>query len=118
MRTALASLTLVLALGACATIDEAYGRPDSQDWTYFDGPPEAVVQALEDTFRLSGIRVESIRSEGGGTVVTFASRRGSASVSEVLVQATEVEGFSARAQIYTQSEPLPRWLEMEVTGRI
>ena len=118
MRIALASLTLALALGACATIDEAYGRPDATDWTYFEGSAEAVVRAIGDSFALSGGRVESVRSEGGGTVVTIASRRGSAQVTEVLVQETDVEGFGSRAQIYTQNEPLPRWLEMEISGRI
>lgn len=118
MRIALASLALVLALGACATIDEAYGRPDATDWTYFNGSAEDVVRAIGATYAHTGGRVESVRSEGGGTVVTIGSRRGSAQVTEVLVQETDVEGFTARAQIYTQSQPLPRWLEMEISGRI
>ena len=32
--------------------------------------------------------------------------------------AADVEDFASRAQIYPQRDPLPRWLEMEVSGRM
>lgn len=116
MRTALA-LSLVVALAGCtnATIEEAYGRPDPFEWTYFDGAASDVVDALQEAFNQSGVRVESIRDEAGGVVLTLASRMGSADYTQILVQRTDVEDFTARAQIYPTGAPLPRWLEMEIS---
>lgn len=120
MRTSALALTAfsLLALGACATFEEAYGRPDPLDWTYFEGEPGAVVEALGDAFLTTGIRVESVRSEAGGTIMTLSSRAGTADFTEVLVQPSTEEGFASRAQVYPVGRPLPRWLEMEVSGRI
>ena len=116
--SALAVLTAAL-LGGCAPLEEAYGRPDPFDWTYFEeGTASDVVDALQETFQQSGLRVESIRNEADGVIVTLSSRRGTVDFTEVLVQNTDVEGFTVRAQIYPSRDPLPRWLEMEVSGRI
>ena len=114
---ALFALGLVAALAGCATIEEAYGRPDPLDWTYFHGDAQDVVTALQETFTQSGLSVESVYEEAGGVVLTL-SRRGRADFAQVLVQSTDVEGFTARAQVYPDGDPLPRWLEMEVSGRI
>lgn len=123
MRTSLAGLALLLtagALGACtnASLAEAYGQPDPFKWTYFEGSPQDVITALEQTFNQGEIRIESYQEEGGGTVLTVAPRSGSADVTQILVQATDVEDYTARAQVYPQGAPLPRWLEIEVSGRI
>lgn len=119
MRTALA-LGLLVALAGCsgASIEEAYGRPDPFDWTYFYGEADDVVGALEDTFAMSGVRIESVYEEAGGVVLTLGARAGSGDFTQVLVQETDVEDFTARAQIYPVGAPLPRWLEMEVSGRL
>lgn len=117
---ALFALGLVVALAGCsgASIEEAYGRPDPYDWTYFHGEAGDVVVALEETFALSGVRVESIQREADGLVLTMSSRLGSANFVQVRVQETDVEDYTSRAQIYPTQAPLPRWLEMEVSGRI
>lgn len=107
-----------LTLGACASFEEAVGRPDPLDWTYFDGEAEDVVEAVRETFLVSGVRVESIREEAGGAVITLGSRSGSVDFTQLLVQRSEEEGFASRAQIYPVGAPLPRWLEIEISGRI
>lgn len=119
MRLAL-TLSLLAALAGCsgASIEEAYGRPDPYDWTYFEGEAGDVVEAMEATFAASGVRIESINEEAGGVVLTLSSRFGSAEFTQVLVQRTDVEDYTARAQIYPTGAPLPRWLEMEVSGRL
>ncbi|MEM1117583.1 MAG: hypothetical protein AAF845_16685 [Bacteroidota bacterium] len=119
MRAFLA-LGLVAALAGCsgASIDEAYGQPDAFDWTYFHGEAGDVVVAIQETLSFSGLRVESVREEAGGILVTLGARSGRAEFSQILVQATDVEDYTARAQIYPVQARLPRWLEMEVSGRI
>ena len=113
-------LAALLLFGGCtnATIAEAVGRPDPFDWTYFDGSAEDVVDALVETFQATGVRIESVRTEDEAAILTLSSRLGSATFSEIRVERTEAEGFSARAQIYPDQDPLPRWLEQEVSGRI
>jgi ABC-type glycerol-3-phosphate transport system substrate-binding protein len=120
MRTLFAATALALTLSACsgASIDEAYGLPDPFEWTYFRGEAADVVAAIDDSFNQSGIRVESIRNEAEGVVLTISSGTGRADFSQILVQPTNVEEYSARAQIYPQRDPLPRWLEAQVSGRI
>lgn len=115
---ALALAVLALAAAGCSTFEEAYGRPDPFDWTYFEGPPQAVIDAIGATFAQTGVRIESYREEAGGVVITMSSRQGSAQTADILVQATTEEGFGSRAQFYPVGDPLPRWLEMEITGRL
>lgn len=117
---ALLALGLVVALAGCsgASIEEAYGQPDPFDWTYFHGEAGDVVTALQETFSFSGLAVESVREEAGGVVVTLGAREGRADFSQILVQETDVEDYTARAQIYPVQARLPRWLEIEVSGRI
>ena len=122
MRTLPLSLALLftLGLGGCsnASVAEAYGQPDPFEWTYFRGSPRDVVAAINVAFDQSGVRVESIRDEAGGTILTLSSRFGTAEFDQILVQSTDVEDYTARAQVYPQRDPLPRWLEAEVSGRI
>ena len=58
---------------------------------------------------------ESARDENGGIVLTLAARSGSSDVGQILIQATDVEGFQSRAQVYPTRRPLPRDLEIGVT---
>lgn len=138
MRSVLVPLAFILTLGACASIDEAYGRPDALEWTYFHGSPDGVADAIgaamvggpnlgqrlaeTDSRRepslMDGYHVASVQSVEAGLVLTITPRRGSAEATEILVQETDVEGFTARAQLYPQGRPLPRWLEIEINGRI
>ena len=122
-RAPAALLVLALAvptLGGCASasVAEAYGLPDPFEWTYFRGAPTDVVEAIGVAFQQSGTRIESVRNEDAGVVITLSSRFGSADFSQILVQGTDVEDYTARAQIYPQGRPLPRWLEADISGRI
>ncbi|MEM0962530.1 MAG: hypothetical protein AAGK21_08360 [Bacteroidota bacterium] len=115
---ALGLATLVLVSG-CASIEEAFGRPDPYDWTYFEeGSVDDVVDAMVDSFRQTGISVESVREEAEGAVLTISQTFDGSNFTEVLVQPSTVEGFESRAQLYLQSEPLPRWLEVQITSRL
>ncbi|HEX8299214.1 MAG TPA: hypothetical protein VF594_08655 [Rubricoccaceae bacterium] len=124
MRTfTLLALLATAALGAtslsgCArgvTFDDAYGRPDATEWTYFNTPAQTVIDAITRYYSGRGVATESARNEGGGVVLTIANRSGSASTSQILVQSTDVEGFQARAQVYPIRRPLPRDVETFVT---
>ena len=119
MRIPLALVVLFAGLGGCASLEEAYGRPDPFDWTYFEeGSAGDVADAIQETFYQSGLRVESVREENNGLVLTVASRQGRAEFTEIRVENVALDEFTARAQIYPERAPLPRWLEIEVTGRI
>ena len=111
---------VLLAGCAGATFDDVYNTPDSLDWTYFSGSKADVVQAIQETYARSGIRVESIGEDAdlGGTLVSLAERSGSGDIAYILVQSTTVEGYRARAQIYPGRRPLPRDLEIEISGRM
>ncbi|HEX8385296.1 MAG TPA: hypothetical protein VF576_03875 [Rubricoccaceae bacterium] len=119
MRTLLfAALVASAGLAGCArgvTIDDAYGRPDATEWTYFEGPAQTVVDAIARYYSIRDVATESARDESGGIVLTLAPRSGSADVGQILVQATNVEGFQSRAQVYPTRRPLPRDLEIGVT---
>lgn len=119
MRTPLlAALVALAGLAGCvrgATIDGAYGRPDSTEWTYFEGPAQTVLDAITRYYSFRNIATESARDENGGIVLTLAPRSGSAEVGQILIQATDVEGFQSRAQIYPTHRPLPRDLEIGIT---
>ncbi|MGB3541688.1 hypothetical protein [Rubrivirga sp.] len=119
MRT-LTVFAALLMLGGCtnATIAEAIGRPDPFDWTYFDGNADDVVDALVESFQLSGVRVESVRTQDEAAILTLGAQRGSARFAEIRVERTDTEGYGARAQTYPDQNPLPRWLEQEVSGRL
>ena len=110
--------TALLALGACATFEEAYGRPDPTRWTYFEGSADQVVQAIQQALSGGTLRVEGARAESDGTVLTIANWEGSADTTEILVQNTDIEDFGSRAQLYPRRRPLPRWLEIEISGRM
>lgn len=113
-------LSALLLFGGCtnATIAEAVGRPDPYDWTYFDGSADDVVDALVNAIQQQGARVESVRADDGAAILTLSTRFGSATFNEIRVEETDVEGYSARAQLYPEQDPLPRWLEQQVSGRI
>ena len=108
-----------LGLAGCArgvTYDDAYGRPDATEWTYFEGSPQAVLDAITRYYSIRDVATESARNENGGVVLTLASRSGSADVGQILVQATTEEGFLSRAQVYPSRRSLPRDLEVGITG--
>lgn len=119
MRTLLlATLVATAGLTGCArgvTFDDAYGRPDATEWTYFDSPAQTVIDAVSRYYSSRGVATESARNEGGGVVLTIANRSGAGSISQILVQATDVEGFQARAQVYPIRRPLPSDVETFVT---
>ena len=122
MRTLFLLTLLATAGGAglsgCArgvTFDDAYGRPDATEWTYFDSPAQTVIDAVSRYYSSRGVATESARNEGGGVVLTIANRSGAGSISQILVQATDVEGFQARAQVYPIRRPLPSDVETFVT---
>ena len=116
---ALATLLAAPILAGCgtATIDEAFGRPDATEWTYFEGPAQEVLVAIRQFYSARGVATESARDEAGGVILTLAVASGSADVGQILVQATNVEGFESRAQIYPTRRPLPQALETDITRR-
>ena len=116
---------LVAALGlaglgssGCArgvTIDEAYGRPDATRWTYFNVPAQRTIDAISRYYSGRGIATESARNESDGVVLSFGVRTGGVETGQILVQATTVEGFQSRAQIYPERRPIPQDAETYVT---
>lgn len=119
MRTAFL-LTICLVAAGCGrglSIDEAYGRPDATAWTYFYASPDAVVTSITRHYASRGVDVESTSRRDGGLVLTLA-RRGTANSDQILVQATDVQTFRSRAQIYPVGRPLSRDLEMSVSARL
>lgn len=120
MRRLASFLVLGIALTGCggATFDDVYGLPDGVSWSYFRGSIYDVTQAIEGTLEANDIRVEGVRSEDGGTVLTITRGGASPDIGEIRIEATEVEGYGARAQIFPQRDPLPRWLEVGVSGRL
>ena len=118
------SLALLFAtLGAtgltgCArgvTIDDAYGRPDATRWTYFEVSAQTTIDAISRYYSGLGIATESARDESGGVILTLADRNGGVDTGQILIQATSVEGFQSRAQLYPNRRPLPRDVETYVT---
>ena len=106
-------------LAGCArgvTYDEAYGRPDATEWTYFNVPAQTTINAVSQYYSARGVATESARDENGGVVLTLASQGGSSDTGQILIQATSVEGFQSRAQVYPSRRPLPRDVETYVTG--
>lgn len=119
MRTLLVLVLLVAA--GCApgvTYDEAYGRPDSQDWTYFRGTPAEVVVAIERVLAFSGTAIESVGKVPGGTVVTLGERYGGGAMEEIYIEATSKEGFGSRAQLYGRQTPLPIRFERDISREL
>ncbi|GAB5537617.1 MAG: hypothetical protein Rubg2KO_38660 [Rubricoccaceae bacterium] len=113
-------LALLVAAG-CApgvTYDEAYGRPDSQDWTYFRGSTTEVVQAIEDVLAFTTTSVESVGKVPGGTVVTLSERYGGGDVEEIYIEDTTKDGFGARAQLYGRQTPLPLRFEQDISREL
>jgi hypothetical protein len=113
-------LTLLVAAG-CApgvTYDEAYGRPDSQDWTYFRGSTGDVVEAIGRVLAFSGTSIESVGQVPGGTVVTLGARYGSGDMEEIYIESTTREGFGSRAQLYGRQTPLPIRFERDISREL
>ena len=119
MRTLLTALLVATAgLAGCArgvTYDEAYGRPDATEWTYFNVPAAATVEAISQYYRDRGVATEQTRDEAGGVVMTLSNQRTGGQSAEILVQATTVEGFESRAQLYPSRRPIPLDVETYVT---
>ena len=118
MRTLVLLALATSSLTGCArgvTIDDAFGRPDATEWTYFAAEPQRVVAAVAQYYSQIGVATESARDQDGGIVLTLASRSGSAETGQILIQATSVEGFATRAQVYPSRRPLPLDVETFVT---
>ena len=120
MRLLAPALGLLVALSGCsgATFDDVYGVPDGENWSYFQGSAYDVTAAIEETLEAKDVRVEGTRSEDGGTILTITRGGAAPDINEILIQATEAEGYGARAQLYPTRRPLPRWVEMGVSGRL
>ena len=120
MRARLSALALLAALGGCsgATFDDVYGLPQATDWSYFEGSFYDVRNAIEETLEVNDLRVEGVRDEDGGTVLTVTQGGASSDISEIRVEPTTAEGYGARAQVFPTRAPLPRWLEIGVSGRL
>ncbi len=122
MRSLALALAALVSLAGCSgsTFDEVLNQPDALDWTYFEGTSEDVIVAIQEAYALSNQRVESVEANEdlGGTIVTVTSRTGSADLSQILVQSTSVEAYRSRAQVYPDRDPLPRSLEIAISGRI
>ena len=116
----LAFALLVLAGAGCsgATFDDVEGVPEPYDWSYFQGSVYDVRAALEETLQANDVRVEGVREENGGTVLTVTQGGASADISEIRIEPTTAEGYGARAQVFPVRAPLPRWLEVGVSGRL
>ena len=119
MRVLFSALAL-LAVAGCsgATFDDVYDRPDALDWTYFEASSYDVTEALEEALETNDIRVEGKRVEDGGTILTLTRGGASPQISEIRIEAVQVEDYRARAQVYPDRDPLPRWIEIEVSGRL
>lgn len=116
-RIALAALLLPLAACTTATYDEAFGRPDATRWTYFEASPATAAAAIENYFSYTSWQMEGTSEAEGGVVLTFAPRAGGSDILQILVQASPVEGFGSRAQVYPRRRPLPRAVEQYVSTR-
>ena len=119
MPTRLLTLAL-LALAGCsgATFDDVYGVPEPNDWSYFTGSLSDVTSAMQETLEANDVRVEGVRDEDGGTILTITRGGAGPEMSEIRVEPTTAEGYGARAQIFPVRTPLPRWLEIGVSGRL
>ena len=119
MRTLLTALLVATAgLAGCArgvTYDEAYGRPDATEWTYFTQSTDDVITSISQYYRDRGVATEQTREESGGIVMTFSNQRTGGQSAEILVQRTNTEGFTARAQLYPGRRPIPLDVETYVT---
>ena len=116
---AVVAATAVATLSGChrgITIDQAYGRPDATEWTYFNVPAQKTLDAVTRFYSARGVATESARDEDGGVVLTLAVRQGSGDTGQILVQATSAEGFQSRAQVYPTRRPVPPALETYITG--
>lgn len=111
---------LVLAGAGCsgATFDDVEGVPDPYDWSYFTGSIYETRAAMEETLQANNVRVEGVRDEDGGTVLTITQGGSGPEISEIRIEPTTAEGYGARAQIFPARAPLPRWLEIGVSGRL
>lgn len=120
MRRFALPFVVAVALAGCsgATFDDVYGLPDATDWSYFQGSFYDVTNAVEETLAANDLRVEGVRSEDGGTVLTVTRGGMSPAINEIRIEPTEAEGYGARAQLYPDRAPLPRWLEIGVSGRL
>lgn len=120
MRTLLTALLVASAgLAGCArgvTYDEAFGRPDATEWTYFNIPASDAAERISQFYRDRGVATEQTREEAGGLILTFSNRRVGGESADILVQATTIDGFESRAQLYPGRRPISRDVEAYVTG--
>ncbi len=114
-------IALPLALTACAhtTFDEVEGVPDSRRWSYFEGNPAEVADALRTALVLGGYTVDAVAGgEGGRLFVRVTTSPPGADLAEIVVEPIEVSGYSARAQTVPQARRLSRDLELAVSQRL
>src|SRR5690606_27456549 len=99
--------------------DEVEGVPDALHWSYFDGAPAQVADALRDVLAASGYTVDAVGTgEGGRHYVRVTSSPPGVDFSEVMIEPAAVRDFRARAQTVPLGRRLPRDLEMAVSVRL
>ncbi|HLA63329.1 MAG TPA: hypothetical protein VK610_02800 [Rhodothermales bacterium] len=119
-RLRLALVALPLLLTACAggaTFDEVEGVPDSRRWSYFEGTPEQVADALRSVLTLNGYTIDAVGEGPQGTqYVRVTSSPAGADFTEVYVEPVNVSGYTARAQTVPGRRRLARSLEVAVSA--
>ena len=115
-------LALPFALAACAagaTFDEVEGVPDALHWSYFEGTPARVADALRDVLTLNGYTVDAVGTSAGGRhYVRVTTRSPGADFTEVIVEPTQVGDYRARAQTIPRGRRLARSLEVAVSAEL
>lgn len=115
----IAVLLLAVVAAGCATFDEVYGVPESQDWSYFEGSPEEVAYATRDALAYTGYTVQSVSpAPGGGYLISIVGRYESERWAQIRVMPYEYEDYLSRAQTYPQGRRLPDRLRFEIENEI
>ncbi|HYE94846.1 MAG TPA: hypothetical protein VD962_01455 [Rubricoccaceae bacterium] len=121
MRALLVLPALLLLSAACtnASIDEAYGVSGSTAWSYFDEPPQQVVDAIQRAFPSFGYQIEQVEPQAdGGYILGLSTVEASGGFSEIRVMPTSESGFRTRVQTYPNGRRLSRDLEAGIRSAL